>query len=239
MIRIAVVEDHPKNREELTGFLRRYQTERNLELRVTCFQDGAEIVEQYRLDYDVILMDIQMERMDGMTAAERIRQLDPEVILIFITNMSQYAIQGYAVDALDYVLKPVNYFAFSQRLDRAVARLNRANRKKASYLVVQTKGGTQKVEIGAIRYVESVGHSLILHMGREDLVSSGTLTNMESQLSEYGFSRCNKGYLVNLEFVDAVREGCAVIGGDKLVISRGRKATFMKQLADYMGGQTR
>ena len=66
-------------------------------------------MENYSGDFDIILMDIQMKYMDGMTAAEQIRKLDSEVIIMFITNMTQYAIRGYEVDALDYVVKPVEY----------------------------------------------------------------------------------------------------------------------------------
>ena len=70
-------------------------------------------------------MDIQMRFMDGMTAAEKIRTLDHEVIIMFITNMIQYAVRGYEVDAMDYVVKPVEYFAFSQKLDKAIGRMKR------------------------------------------------------------------------------------------------------------------
>ena len=83
-------------------------------------------------------MDIEMRFMDGMTAAEKIREHDSEVVIIFITNMPQYAIKGYLVDALDYVLKPVSYFAFSQRIDRALVRMKKRDRK---YLTIAVKGG--------------------------------------------------------------------------------------------------
>ena len=79
---------------------------------LTTFEDGEEIVTDYRAAYDIILLDVQMRHMDGMAAAEAIRKADKDVILIFITNMAQFAIRGYAVDALDYVLKPVPYLPF-------------------------------------------------------------------------------------------------------------------------------
>ena len=66
-----------------------------------------------------------MPRLGGMPTAERIRQLDPEVVLIFVTNMAQYAIRGYEVDALDFVLKPVSYYQFSTKLERALQRIQR------------------------------------------------------------------------------------------------------------------
>lgn len=236
MIRVAVVEDERESIEQLQQFLERYQQERGCEMKVSVFLDGEQIVRNYRPEYDIILMDVQMKLLDGMTAAEIIRRQDPSVILVFITNMAQYAIRGYSVDALDYVLKPVSYFAFSQRLDRAVDRLDRG---KTRYLTVTVKGGAQKLDISQIRYVESRGHALVFHMKREEIVSSGTMKELEGLLEEHGFARCNKGYLLNLEYVDAVRDGCAILGEDQLLISRGRRNSFLEQLTNYMGGQTK
>ena len=236
MIHIAIVEDEDESAQRLEKFLLRYQKERGCEMKARRFTDGEEIVRSYRPDYDIIFMDIQLKELDGMTTAELIRGQDPEVIIIFITNMVQYAIRGYAVDALDYVLKPVTYFAFSQRLDRAVDRLGR---RKTHYLTIPVKGGAQKLDIGQIRYLESRGHTLVFHMKREELVSTGTMKEMEELLVPYGFCRCNKGYLVNLEYVDGIQDGCALVGEERLLISRGRKNPFLEALANYMGAQTK
>ncbi len=88
-------------------YVRRYTRQYGTEFEVTVFADGVDILEDYRAVYDIIFLDVEMKHLDGMTTAERIRQMDADVILIFITNMAQYAIKGYAVGALDYVLKPV------------------------------------------------------------------------------------------------------------------------------------
>ena len=114
MLRIAVVEDDKTYAAQLKEYLVRYGTETNQKISVALFPDGEDIVTDYSAEFDIILMDVEMTFMDGMTAAEKIREKDNEVVIIFITNMPQYAIQGYKVDALDYVLKPISYFAFSQ-----------------------------------------------------------------------------------------------------------------------------
>ena len=232
MIRIAIVEDEAAYAAQLQDFLHRYAQENGEEFELSIFSDGDEIVEGYTAKYDLILLDVEMKFMDGMTAAEEIRKVDPEVVIIFITNMVQYAIRGYAVDALDYVLKPVSYFAFSQRLNRAIGRM----KKRASrYMAITIKGGTQKLDIDGIYYIESQGHNLIFYTAQGQHVSTGTMRDAEEKLETLGFFRCNKGYLVNLAHVEAVRDGCAIVNGSELLISRARKNDFMEALADYMG----
>ena len=123
MIQIAIVEDEEIYVKQLTEYIRKYQTEKGRSIKVTVFGDGEDITENYSGGFDIILMDIQMRFMDGMTAAEKIRQMDQKVIIMFITNMIQYAVRGYEVDAMDYVVKPFEYFSFSQKLDKAVGRM--------------------------------------------------------------------------------------------------------------------
>ena len=109
MITIAIVEDEEAYAKQLTEYIEQYQQESGKRFRVIRFTDGDEIVEKYTGEYDIILMDIQMQFMDGMTAAEEIRKFDTKVVIMFITNMTNYAIRGYEVDAMDYVLKPVTW----------------------------------------------------------------------------------------------------------------------------------
>lgn len=129
MIKIAIVEDEAMYAKQLEEFLRQYEKENGEAFDITIYSDGDQIVNKYRSQYDIILMDVEMKFMDGMSAAEEIRKVDTEVVIIFITNMAQYAIRGYAVDALDYVLKPVSYFAFSQRLSRAIGRMKKEKQR--------------------------------------------------------------------------------------------------------------
>ena len=170
--------------------------------------------------------------MDGMSAAEEIRKMDTEVVIIFITNMAQYAIRGYAVDALDYVLKPVSYFAFSQRLNRAIGRMKKREQK---VIMVNIKGGAVRVNIANIYYIESQGHTLILHTILGDYETNGTMKEMEEKLKGMNFCRGNKGYLINLQHVDGIQDGCAMVKGEQLVLSRARKKEFMEELTKYWG----
>lgn len=232
MIRIAIVEDEDYYVDQLTGYLAEYQKSEGEDFTVTVYRDGDAITAEYKAQFDIILMDIQMKFVDGMTAAEEIRRMDAEVVIIFITNMTQYAIRGYEVDALDYVLKPVSYFAFCEKLKRAVSRIKRRNN---SYITLTVKGGIIRVNVADIYYVESAGHNLVYHTGNTDHLSSGTMKSAEEQLTGYGFSRANKCYLINLAHVDGIQDKCALVKGEMLQISRPRMNAFMQELTKYWG----
>ncbi len=230
MVKIAIVEDDELYINQLQQYLMDYQAETGEDFEVKIYRDGDAVTADYRAQYDIILMDIQMRFVDGMTAAEEIRRMDTEVIIIFITNMSQYAIRGYEVGALDYILKPVSYFPFKQKLGRAIARLKKKTRKS---VVIQIKGGVLRLEVSDIYYVESQGHNLNYHTKEGIFVSGGTMKQAEELLRDMNFSRANKGYLINMEHVEGVRDKCAVVKGEKLLISRPRMNVFMQELTRY------
>ncbi len=125
MIRVAIVEDDPVYQRQLRQYLERYEAERGQAFEILTFGSGQEIAYHYDASFDIILMDIEMGAVSGMEAAEIIRTMDQDVVIMFITNSPQYAIRGYAVEALDYVLKPIAYFAFAERLSRAIERMGK------------------------------------------------------------------------------------------------------------------
>lgn len=231
IIRVAVVDDEKIFTDQLREYLERYGRESGNEIRMTFFSDGDEIAENYSGDYDIILMDIQMRFMDGMSAAEKIRKKDQEVIIMFITNMTQYAIRGYEVDALDYIVKPVEYFAFSQKLGRAIERMKRRDQH---FISIPIEDGVQKLEIAGIYYIESRGHTLVYETKAGSFDSRGTMKELEEILLPYGFFRSNKGYLVNMRHVDGIKDGCCMIQGHNLPISRVKRKPFMEALVNYM-----
>lgn len=162
MVRIAIAEDDPAYRATLEEYLDRYRRENGLEAEVTTFSDGLALTEGYRPVYDLLLLDIEMPNLDGMSAAEKIRSSDPEVVIIFITNMAQYAIKGYQVDALDYVLKPVSYAAFAFKLKKAqydiakenIALINRKCHDLKHQIAALARPGTDRERNNYLKEVE-------------------------------------------------------------------------------------
>ena len=231
MIHIALVEDEEAYRKEFLGYLQQYEKESGRQFRMSVFTDGDEILSSYKADYDLILMDIAMRFMDGMTAAEEIRKLDSEVVIIFITNMPQFVMKGYAVDALDYVLKPVNYFAFTQRIERAI---NRMGNRREEFISIPIKGGIKKLSLSEIRYVEVQDHDLLFFTREEKILSRGALSEIEAKLDPSRFFRCNKYCIVNLAFVDSLQNSDLVIGENHIQVSRARKKAALDALNNYL-----
>ncbi|MCR5415751.1 MAG: LytTR family DNA-binding domain-containing protein [Pseudobutyrivibrio sp.] len=231
MLQVAVVDDDATYRKEIVAMLAKYEKEYGESFNITEYTDGDELVENYNSDYDIILLDVEMQFMDGMTAAEHIREIDPDVILVFITNMPQYAIKGYRVDALDYILKPIAYYPFSQTIKRAIGRRSTSDKK---YLRFKIKGGEQKIASTEIRYIEVIGHDMIIHGINGNIMTKGTIKQMEEELKEESFFLCNKGFLVNLAYVDAIQGNDIKMGVDVVQVSRSKKKPFMDALNKYM-----
>lgn len=232
MIQIAIVEDEVNYQEQLIEFLHQYEKERNENIAIKTYSDGDEIVENYQAQFDIILMDVQMGLMDGMSAAEEIRKVDSEVVIIFITNMPQYAIKGYAVDALDYVLKPISYFQFSQRLNRAIDRMRK---RETNYITIKVKNGIKRIKVSDIFYVENQEHYLHFTTEEGEFMASGAMKDLEKQLSSYHFFRGHRGYLINLEHVEGMKGNDVIVKGKELPVSRTKRKAFMEALSKHWG----
>lgn len=233
-IRIGIVEDDPASAQLIVDYLKRYQSEFNQEFTVSLFDDGETLVERYKPTYDILLMDIEMARMNGLQAAKKIRERDESVVIVFITAAPQYAIGGYEVQALSYVLKPVPWFAFSQELKRSI---DMVRRRSDDSMLVETGSNQMRISLSDILYIESIRHTIIIHTFDSKLSITGTLKELESRLGEHNFFRSNSCYLVNLRHVTGVRDQDSVMSnGELLRISRPRKKAFMQALADYMAG---
>lgn len=235
MIRIAIAEDSREERERIVRFLNRYAREKGLEFEIEAYADGADVVSAYRPGIDMLLLDIEMPVLDGMRTARILREKDRNVIIIFVTNLAQYAIQGYEVEAMDFIVKPLEWGVFSFRMDRILSRFRRRKSAAAASVTLRADGGALKrIEIPDLLYVEVSRHQLTYHTTAGEYSTRSTMREAEEELLPHGFCRCNQCYLVNLRYVTAVSDEMVSVGGEQLRISRSKKKELIKALSEYV-----
>lgn len=229
MLNVAIVEDDSHCAEQLEEYLRKFGIEQRLRLEIRRFSDGAALVNAYDHTFDLLLLDVNMPGMDGISAARQIRALDSDVLLMFITNLAQYAIKGYEVDALDYMLKPVSYGTLSMKLKKAL-RVWRGRDNRAVF--VRQEGERVRLPISRIYYVEVSSHSLCYHTADGDITPTGgqTMRQVERELAQYRFVRCHNCYLINLRFVDGLSGSTVQVAGNVLPVSRSRRKDLLDAL---------
>ena len=233
-MRISIVEDEQAQRELLQSYIDQYSRESGVTFEVETFADGRDLLADYHPEHDIILLDIELPGMNGMEIAECIRAQDEDVVLMFITNMAQYAVGGYAVGALDFVLKPINYNTFSMRFARAI---KRAGARKSGQILLNLPDCVRRIEAQQIYYIEVMNKMLHYHTQVGEFVLRGTMQSVENELSRYNFVRCNHWYLVNLRHVTELRRDTVLVGETELEISRRNRKAFLTALTAYVGGQ--
>ena len=144
MVRIAILEDDAQDLASLEKCLQQYETEQQESFSLHSFSDPAVFLEGNISDYDLIFLDIDLPTMTGMDLARQIRQRDSLVTLVFVTNLEKYAVNGYEVDALDFVVKPINYYRFTSMLRRA---LRSITARQPREVIIQTAGGITRLNL--------------------------------------------------------------------------------------------
>ncbi len=231
-MRIAIVEDNEANRLTLEHHIETFFNQHHIKCTIECYHDGLGIVDNYQSNYDIIYFDVEMAIMDGMTAAKKIRQVDEAVMIVFVTNYVQFAIEGYAVNAVDFLLKPLTYFNFSEHFKKV---LKKQAHQEQKHLTIKASSGFQKINLSDLIFVESDGHYLKLHTSEQTHTILESMKNMEQKLLKDDFFRCNNCYLVNLKHVSGIEKNIAKVGRYDLQISRPRKKEFLEALTNYIG----
>lgn len=231
-ISVAIVDDDDYVRKSLIGFLKK-AGESGISSTVFQYPSGLDFLDNCnRITFDLVLMDIEMPLMTGLETAKKFRETNPETCLIFITNMMQYAVNGYEVNALDFVIKPVSYNIFLSKLEKACSFIRKYQKV---LLTIRHKSRIVRVDIKSLRYVEVVRNSVLYHTENEVYEERNTLTNAKKNLCDHHFELCNSCYLVNLRHVTRVTTGSVFAGGTELSMSRNKKKAFLEALNLYIG----
>ena len=236
MIRITILEDEKNQRKILKKYLNNYQKEHTeTSFIIEEYEYSHDLLEHYRCDSDILLLDICISDMLGTDVARHIRKIDPNVIIIFITNSAQYAIEGYEVQATDYILKPLSYASFCTKMERILRILS--HRELGTLVHLKTKDGVIYLSASNILYIEIINHDIFIHTTDGKVIKQwGSLTKFEDLLKNDHFVRCNSCYLVNLKYVTGVKGDDVLVKDKKLLMSKPRRKEFLQTLARYRGG---
>lgn len=232
--RALIVEDDPQAAATLRSYLERYGKERGVRFVVETLGSALELLDERRTT-DIVFLDIGLPGINGMEAAEIVRQTDEVTPIVFVTDLAQYAVHGYRVDALDFMVKPVSYGDFALRMGRA---LRVMARNADAAVSIPTADGTRIVPVRDIIYVEILRHDLYWHVAgqAEPLRVRGSLTAEEERLGER-FCRVSASHLINMGQVSVVRGGGVTMSdGTELAFSRTRKKAALEALARFAGG---
>lgn len=234
-IKVCIVEDDKKASDELSSLLKHYQQERDIEIEISSYSLPIKFLEEYKGGIDILFFDIEMPQMDGMKLAEKLRLKDKDTTLIFVTNLSQYAIKGYDYQAYSFIVKPVQYELLKAKLDLLIPILKR--KKEIKKVIIHTKNSVVAISINDIIYLEVNNHKMTYHLKNE---TYETLESMKSALGKFkndGFSLVNQSFLLNLRYVTKVGKESVFIDDKEFFFSRLRKKEFMEDFVRYVSAE--
>ena len=226
LMNLAIVEDEETARNQLKECIRRFFDERKLAYSIKEYVSGDGFLKEFSVGmFDMIFMDIEMPGMNGMDSSIRLREIDKDVTLVFVTNLSQYAIKGYEVDASDYILKPLKYDSFYLKMQRIY---KRCLPKPKKVLPISSNGEKIILSLDGLLYVSSDDHLLTYHTENGNYDCFGSMKAVEKTLEGGSFFRCDSSYIVNLGKISKiVKNSILLANGDEISISRPRKKDFL------------
>ena len=230
MIRIAICDDQWKDSEYISALVREWAERQKVSVQMELFPSAEAFLFQYeeRKDWDLLLLDIEMAQMDGVSLAKAIRQDNEAVQIVFITGYSEYIAEGYEVAALHYLMKPVKPEKLFAVLDRAAEKL----RQNEGYLTVQTTEETIRAPFYAIRYLDVQKNYVTVH-AQADYTVKRTLSEIEAELDRR-FFRIGRSCIVNLDSVRRVtRTDVFLSDGTVLPLPRGAYEPLNRAIIDH------
>lgn len=233
-MRIAIVEDEAAQRAQVRAGVEQYAARKGVKIDVREYASGDALLEGYAPGFDLIFLDIDMPGRSGMECARVIRRTDRRVMLIFCTNLVSCALDGYAVQALDFLVKPVSATRIGEALDKACCFLRE---RVPRVLTLHTQDGMVTVRSCDILYAETYGRKLRVHTAKGTLELRMAIAALEQELEPGAFFRVHNAYLVSLAHVSRFCGLTLSIGGDEIPVSRHKKRAFVQALTTYLGEQ--
>ena len=240
MIIIAICDDEKYFSHILKNMISTFMAQRGIEYSLDMFGSGIELLSylsDHAVQTTVVFLDINMEDMDGIETATRIRKLSKDVYIVFVTAYIKYSLEGYKVNAIRYLIKgDVNFEKSLEECMNAILENMNYGIQTVSF---EFKDGKRDIVIDNIIYIESNLHTLrfvMMSAPKEEYIMLATLNEVEESLKDFGLVRIHQSYLINLSHVKTVNAQLVIMdNGDKLSVSRSKYKSFKEALARYMG----
>lgn len=241
MFKIAVCDDESLFAENLKELISNYMTEKDLVCEIDTYISGKKLLEQgvKVTQYEIIFLDINMEEIDGIKAAETIRELSRDVFIVFVTAYVDYSLEGYRLDVIRYLLKGNANFkdTVNECIDAIMEKKNYSVIKK----VFNFKEGRKEIILDRLLYIESNLHKLMFYVMDNDgepYIMSEKLGTLEDELAGNNFIRIHKSYLVNAKYIESItryKVKLKLPDGVELAIPKARYTFVKKQFIAYQG----
>ena len=233
--RVAIVDDSTTDAEFVQRILNSWADLRQANIQAEVFPSAEAFLFRYAEDkgWDILLLDIEMGNMDGVTLAKKIRQDNESVQMVFVTGFADYISEGYEVAALHYLMKPVKQDKLFAVLDRAIAVMQKTER----VILLPVGGEMLRLPISQVQYVEAFSHTVAIITGTDTIQVKMPISEVEKLLGE-GFIRCHRSYLVGLKHIARLSKTEVILdSGKALPLSRGAAATVHKAFISYYTGE--
>lgn len=233
--KILIVEDEAAAAQALKDALERYGAEHAVQFKTTCITSALNVTEAAFSAADLVFMDIDLPGGNGLDTAIELRRHNHTTPLVFVTNLAQYAVRGYAAEALDFIVKPFTYGAFAMRMDRALAVMQRQAQRS---ITLKSRDGIRVVTASDLVFIETQGHGVRYHLadgGSFEVRES--LTHAFDALVGSPFLRVSSSCAINMAFVRGVHDlEVTLADGTTAWISRANRKRCLDELARYLGG---
>lgn len=221
LVRVAIVEDETELHNYYRRMIEAWGNARNIRLITTFVESSEEYLFKYDRQniFDIIFLDVCMKNMNGMELAHEIRKFDRNVQIVFITGNREYVFEGYEINAVRYLIKPVEESDLAKALDACMEKLGK---NREDYLTIKYHGENLKLSRSEIIFVKVDGHYLQMQTIDKIYEWKASLKEMMNKLDPARFVMANRSAVVNLEFVNKItREECILENGEIIPISRG------------------
>lgn len=225
MLRIAICDDEVKDIESIKELTINLLDSLQLTYEIETFSDGFLLLDSI-ISFDIILLDIEMDSINGIEVARRLRVYNRDSKIIFITNSPKYMRTGYSVKADGYFLKPIDKIEFNYELTNILKEDMIDNK-----FLLDKRISPYKIYIHTILYIEYRDRKTIIHCKDQEIATTLTLKEWHSLLGNYYFSQCHKAYIVNLRMIRKLNSDTIILSNnEELTLSRKYKIEFK---ADY------